>query len=78
MTLDQLRHVPIRLDGAIIGVHAILRPDSHRTLALMVAASGKHYTVYFDQASDNLVEITCEQVPVLETAPHRVRASIER
>jgi hypothetical protein len=77
MELTTLCKIPIRLRAVLIGIHAILKPDTSRALALMLSADGKHYTLYIEQASNSEVSIECDEVPALAAAPHQMRAQIE-
>jgi hypothetical protein len=77
MELSTLCKIPIRFRAVLIGIHAILKPDASRALALMLSADGKHYTLYIQQAASSEVCIECEEVPVLAAAPHEMRARVE-
>lgn len=72
---EALSNQNIRIAGLLTGVHAILKPDSARVVALLLAHGFKRYILYIGQADADTIEISMEsEEPQEEAARIRDRA----
>lgn len=55
-----LSRLPIRISGRLIGVHAVLRGDQGRSIAVLFAEGFQNYVLFLTQVEEETMELEVE------------------